>query len=102
MKKSALKWLLLGISVISLLFLLSIVKDNSSDPIITSEQKYQQKFIILDSVDHQFIEKYHIQYMDESVEPAPIPNFDLDQPVVITKMPVVVEKEKKSNEDKLK
>jgi hypothetical protein len=102
MKKSVLKWLSIGLSAMSLLLIMSNFIDKSSEPSVTKEQKYKQEFIILDSVDNDYFEKANIHYMDESGKPAPIPNFDLDKPIVITKMPVVDKKVNANNEDKVK
>lgn len=40
--------------------------------------------------------------MDENGKPALIPNFDLNKPVVITKMPLTEDNEIESNESTIK
>lgn len=101
MKKNAIICLIIGLSFTPLLLIISDFIDKSPEPKVTNKQKYKQKFIILDSVDDDYFEKFNIHYMDESGEPAPIPNFDLDKPIVITKMPVDNKKADAINEDKV-
>lgn len=63
-------------------------KENNKDEVAVSKEKYERKYIILDSVDEPLPpEAKNVQYMPSKIEPQKIPNADLSDPIVITKMP---------------
>ncbi|MBS4194571.1 hypothetical protein [Lederbergia citri] len=75
----------------TLIFMLSITLFACSNTEVAQETKskqYQQKIIIMDSV---YIplppEAKNIEYMPSGLEPQQIPNTNLKDPIVITRMP---------------
>lgn len=53
------------------------------------EDIYEQKVIVLDSVEDPLPEEAKdLNYMENTSEPQHLPNVNLSDPVVITKMPV--------------
>ncbi|WP_156291324.1 hypothetical protein [Oceanobacillus salinisoli] len=55
---------------------------------IAENGQYEQKFIIMDSVDDPLPpEAKNVQSMPSKSEPQQIPNVNLNDPIIITKMP---------------
>ena len=95
MKKLILVVLTLVVS--SFLFGCNNIQKAQKEPIkstlYTDNEQYKRKVIIMDSVDELLPpEAKNIQSMPSKSEPQPIPNVNLNDPLVITKMPYVNKK----------
>lgn len=89
-------------SFVLVLFAVIGLSVQGSDGSSSGIQEHKQKFIILDSVNDRDYKTSDIRYMDENGKPALLPNFDLNKPVVITKMPLTESKEIEPNESTIK
>jgi hypothetical protein len=98
MMKSNKKFIVgITLSITSLMFFVYLLPQNETrDNGDTKAIKIPQpEFIILDSVDEPLPPNAeNVQSMPNKSESQPLPNAELDKPIVITKMPIKIDKQK--------